>query len=80
MNSIEIVMPRWGTSMEEGTVTAWHVSVGDTVAKGQSIAEVSTDKVDAEIEAPQAGSIAELLVEVGQAVTVGTPVARMATQ
>ena len=80
MKSIDIVMPRWGTSMEEGIVTAWHVSVGDTVVKGQAIAEISIDKADAGIEAPQDGSITELLVEVEQAVTPGAPVARMATQ
>ena len=53
---LEIVMPEMGESVTEGTVLEWHVSEGDEVEEGQTVVEVSTDKVDAEVRAPPARS------------------------
>ena len=73
----EIVLPKWGMTMQEGMLAEWLVGVGDAVIESQPIARVETEKVDAEIEAPAAGTIIELLVEAGTSVEVGTLVARL---
>jgi len=77
--TIEIVTPAGGESVTEGTILEWSVKVGDQVADGQTIVEVSTDKVDMELPAPAAGTITELLVAEGDTVTVGQVIARMVT-
>ncbi|MBN9623260.1 MAG: E3 binding domain-containing protein, partial [Actinobacteria bacterium] len=69
-----------GTSMSEGTIIAWLKAVGDEVAADESICEISTDKVDSEIPAPAAGTLAEILVEAGQVVEVGVTLGRIATE
>ena len=74
---MDVVMPKWGMSMQEGHLVEWLVSVGDSVEEGQVLANVETEKVDAEIEAPQAGVVSELLVEAGTDVEVGTVIARL---
>jgi pyruvate/2-oxoglutarate dehydrogenase complex dihydrolipoamide acyltransferase (E2) component len=74
----DIVMPKWGMSMQEGHLTEWLVGVGETVTAGQAIATVETEKVDAEIEAPEDGTVAELLFEPGTDIEVGTVIARLA--
>lgn len=79
MADIEIVLPKWGMTMQEGVLAEWLVAVGDTVTENQPIARVETEKVDAEIEAPADGTITELLVEAGASIEVGTLVARLST-
>jgi pyruvate/2-oxoglutarate dehydrogenase complex dihydrolipoamide acyltransferase (E2) component len=74
---MDIKMPKWGMSMQEGVLTEWNVAVGDEVTEGQALATVETEKVDAEVEAPAAGTVAELLVEAGETVEVGTVIARL---
>ena len=74
---IEVTMPEMGESVTEGTVLEWHVAVGDTVEEGQTLVEVSTDKVDAEVPAPAAGEITELLVEPDQEIPIGAALCRM---
>ncbi len=71
-------MPEMGESVTEGTVLEWAVAVGDSVAEGDTVVEVSTDKVDAEVPAPAAGTITKLLVEPDEVVKVGQPLAEMA--
>jgi 2-oxoglutarate dehydrogenase E2 component (dihydrolipoamide succinyltransferase) len=71
----EVVMPQMGESITEGTLTKWLKKVGDTVTRDEPIFEISTDKVDAEIPSPVAGTLAEIKVQEGQTVTVGTIVA-----
>jgi pyruvate/2-oxoglutarate dehydrogenase complex dihydrolipoamide acyltransferase (E2) component len=71
-------MPQMGTSVAEGTIVAWKVAVGDPVARDQVLCEVSTDKVDVECPAAQDGVLAEILVEAGETVDVGTVIARLA--
>ncbi len=74
---MDITMPKWGMSMQEGVLIEWVVAVGDQVAEGQPLASVETEKVDAEIEAPAAGTVTEILVEAGETVEVGTVIARL---
>ena len=71
----EFVMPTLGADMSAGTLIAWCKQPGDTVARGDIIAEVHTDKADIEVEVFVSGVIEKLLVEPGQQVPVGTPLA-----
>jgi 2-oxoglutarate dehydrogenase E1 component len=75
--TIDIVTPAAGESVTEGTILDWTVKVGDSVAAGDTIVEISTDKVDVELPAPAAGTITELLVAAGDTVTVGQVIGRM---
>src|SRR3954469_7506465 len=75
---VDITTPAGGESVTEGTILEWAVKVGDTVDDGQTVVEISTDKVDMELPAPAAGTITEILAEEGDTVTVGQVIARMA--
>src|SRR3954468_23466496 len=59
--TVEIQMPAMGESVTEGTVLEWHVAEGQQVSEGDTVVEVSTDKVDAEVPAPASGAIPKLL-------------------
>src|SRR2546426_11721166 len=74
---VDIEMPAMGESVTEGTVLEWHVSEGDSVEEGQTVVEVSTDKVDAEVPAPASGTITKLLAEPDDVVQVGQALAEM---
>jgi pyruvate/2-oxoglutarate dehydrogenase complex dihydrolipoamide acyltransferase (E2) component len=74
-----VSMPQMGVSVAEGTIVAWHKQVGDWVQADETLAEVTTDKIDTEIPSPATGRLAEVLVEAGVTVDVGTPLARIAT-
>jgi 2-oxoglutarate dehydrogenase E1 component len=75
--TVQIAMPEMGESVTEGIVLEWHVAVGDFVNEGDTVVEVSTDKVDAEVPAPISGTITALLVEVDDEVPVGSPMAEL---
>lgn len=77
---VDIIMPQMGESIAEGTLSKWLKKVGDEVRRDEPLFEISTDKVDAEIPAPAAGVIAEILVQEGQTVEVQTVVARLETE
>ena len=77
--TIDIVTPTGGESVTEGTILEWNVKVGDTIKDGDTVVEVSTDKVDMELPAPASGTITEILAEAGETVTVGQVIARMTT-
>jgi 2-oxoglutarate decarboxylase len=77
--TIEVVMPQMGESVTEGTVLAWHKGEGDSVAAEETLVEISTDKVDAEVPAPAAGTVAKILVQEGDTVTVGQVLAEIST-
>src|SRR5688572_22761506 len=79
MAKIDVPMPQMGESIAEGTLSKWRKKVGDPVKRDEPIFEISTDKVDAEIPAPAAGVLAEILVQEGQTVAVKTVVARLET-
>ncbi|NNF39289.1 MAG: 2-oxoglutarate dehydrogenase, partial [Gemmatimonadetes bacterium] len=68
-------MPQMGESIAEGTVSKWLKALGDTVERDEPILEISTDKVDAEIPAPAAGTLVAIEVQEGETVEVGTIVA-----
>ncbi|HEX6026084.1 MAG TPA: 2-oxo acid dehydrogenase subunit E2, partial [Solirubrobacter sp.] len=74
---IEIEMPAMGESVTEGTILEWAKQPGDQVEQDETIVEISTDKVDAEVPAPASGTITELLAEAGDTVHVGQTIARM---
>ncbi|HSK18706.1 MAG TPA: dihydrolipoamide acetyltransferase family protein [Longimicrobiales bacterium] len=80
MARIEVPMPQMGESIAEGTVSKWLKQVGDEVGRDEPLLEISTDKVDAEIPSPAAGTLAEIVVQDGQTVEVGTIVAILETE
>src|SRR5688572_25343646 len=73
-------MPQMGESIAEGTLSKWLKKVGDEVKRDEPIFEISTDKVDAEIPAPSAGVLTEIIVKEGETVAVQTVVARLETE
>ena len=75
--TIEIVTPTGGESVTEGTILEWSVKVGDAVKDGDTVVEISTDKVDMELPAPASGTITEILASDGETVSVGQVIARM---
>ena len=75
MSRIEVPMPQMGESIAEGTVSRWLKQPGDAIERDEPILEISTDKVDAEIPAPSAGVLSQVLVAEGETVVVGTVVA-----
>ena len=79
MAKIDVIMPQMGESIAEGTLSRWMKKVGDPIKRDEPIFEISTDKVDAEIPAPTAGVLAEILVQEGETVAVQTVVARIET-
>src|SRR5512134_1846626 len=71
----DVVMPQMGESIAEGTITKWLVKVGDQVERDQPLFEISTDKVDAEIPSPAAGTLLEIRHQAGETVAVQAVVA-----
>jgi pyruvate dehydrogenase E2 component (dihydrolipoamide acetyltransferase) len=71
----EIVMPRLSDSMEEGTILQWLKQVGDEVAVGDELVEIETDKANMAYESDVAGALSEILVQEGETVAIGTPIA-----
>ena len=74
----EIILPKWGLTMEEGTVRAWTKQEGDAVAMDEVIGEVETDKITNELVAPIDGFLAKILVAADATVEVGTVLAIVA--
>jgi pyruvate/2-oxoglutarate dehydrogenase complex dihydrolipoamide acyltransferase (E2) component len=72
-------MPQMGVSVSEGTIVEWRKQVGDWVEYEEAIVDISTDKIDTEVPSPAAGRVAEIVVEPGTTVEVGTVLARLAT-
>src|SRR3982751_2766551 len=73
--STEVVMPQMGESIAEGTITRWMKQVGDRVEREEPLFEISTDKVDAEIPSPAAGTLLEIRFKEGETVEVNKVVA-----
>lgn len=78
--SVEVVMPQMGESITEGTVSKWLKKVGDKIEKDEPILEISTDKVDAEVPAPAAGTLLEIRHQEGETVEVGTVLATIGAE
>ena len=77
---VDINMPQMGVSVAEGTVVEWKKQVGDWVQADEIIASISTDKIDTDVESPASGRVAEIVVQVGETVDVGTVMARIARE
>jgi pyruvate dehydrogenase E2 component (dihydrolipoamide acetyltransferase) len=73
----DVVMPRLSDSMEEGTILQWLKQVGDEIAVGDELVEIETDKANMAYESDLAGTLSEILVQEGETVSIGTPIARV---
>src|SRR3990170_2317931 len=71
----EIKMPQLGETVVEGTITRWLKQEGDTIEEDELLVEISTDKVDSEVPSSASGVIEKILVQEGETVNVGTPLA-----
>lgn len=78
-NLVDVVMPKMGESLQEGTIIKWMKQVGESIERDEMILEISTDKVDTEVPSPVSGTLAEILVQEEETVEVGTPIARIST-
>jgi multifunctional 2-oxoglutarate metabolism enzyme len=76
-DTIQITMPQMGESVSEGTVLTWHKQEGDWVEKDETIVEVSTDKVDAEVPSPASGKLVKILAQEDETVEVGQALAEL---
>jgi 2-oxoglutarate dehydrogenase E2 component (dihydrolipoamide succinyltransferase) len=77
--TVEVVMPQLGISVTEGTIVQWRKRPGDTVAYEEPICDIDTDKIESELPSPVAGTLVEILVEVGETVDTGTAIALIAS-
>ena len=75
--AVDIIMPRLGLTMEEGTIVRWHAAAGERVAQGRPLLEVETDKVTVEVEAPATGVMEAPLVSAGEKAPVGALIGRL---
>jgi 2-oxoglutarate dehydrogenase E1 component len=75
--TVQITMPQMGESVSEGTVLTWHKHEGDWVEKDETVVEISTDKVDAEVPAPASGKLVRIIAAEDETVTVGDPLAEL---
>jgi len=75
----EIIMPKTGMAMEEGTIMEWFVKKGDYVSKGDILAELETDKSTMEYESDYEGTVLELVYPAGSIVKVTLPIAWLGT-
>ena len=76
---VDVVMPKMGESVMEGTITEWNKQVGDEVEVDETLLEIATDKVDTEVPCPEAGVLVEVLAEEGDTVEVGQVIAVIST-
>jgi len=74
---IEVSLPQMGESVTEGVVGSWLKRVGDKVSAGETLVEIQTDKIDAEVPSPATGVVTEILVPEGETAAVGTVLARV---
>jgi 2-oxoglutarate dehydrogenase E2 component (dihydrolipoamide succinyltransferase) len=79
MALVEMVMPKMGESIMEGTILTWLKQEGDQIEADESVLEVATDKVDTEVPAIHAGILMEILAKEGDVVPVGAAIARIKT-
>jgi 2-oxoglutarate decarboxylase len=77
-DSVTLTLPAMGESVAEGTISRWLKAVGDTVSEGESLVEVTTDKVDVEVPSPAAGTLETIVAQEGDTVVVGAPLGTIA--
>ena len=75
-----ILLPAMSDQMSEAELLSWKVSIGDKVNKGDVLCEISTDKVDMDLESPYSGEIINLIANEGDMINVGEPVAEIETE
>ncbi|MCX7879678.1 MAG: 2-oxo acid dehydrogenase subunit E2 [Ignavibacteria bacterium] len=75
---VDVIMPKMGESLQEGTILRWLKKVGDRIERDEMILEISTDKVDTEVPSPVSGILVEILAQENQTVPVGAVIARIA--
>ncbi|MCX6137324.1 MAG: E3 binding domain-containing protein, partial [Ignavibacteriales bacterium] len=80
MSTIDVVMPKMGESIMEGTITKWFKKVGDSIGRDETLLEISTDKVDSEIPSPGSGIVSEILFAEQQTIPVHTIIARIVSR
>ena len=76
----DMVMPKMGESITEGTIIKWLKQIGDVVEKDEIVLEISTDKVDSEIPTPVSGKIVEFLANENDTIEVGKVIAKIETE
>ena len=76
---IDVVMPKMGESITEGTILEWYKKVGEHIAADETLLEIATDKVDSEIPAPNGGIVIEILAQPNDVIDVGEVIARIET-
>lgn len=79
MARVDVVMPKMGESIMEGTIIEWSKSVGDTVELDETLLEIATDKVDSEVPSPAAGVLVEIKAQANDTVEVGQVIAVIET-
>ena len=75
--AVDVEMPEMGESVSEGTVLEWHIAEGESIQEGETLVEVSTDKVDAEVPAPFSGTLTKIHVGPDETIEVGKPLGSM---
>ena len=76
---VDVIMPKMGESITEGTILEWHKKPGETIGQDETLLEIGTDKVDSEIPSPTAGTVVEILADVNAVIEVGVVIARIDT-
>ena len=77
---VDVIMPKLGESITEGTIIEWKKQIGDDIVQDETILEISTDKVDSEVPSPSAGKLIEVLYNPNDVVAVGEVIARIGTE
>ena len=72
---VKVVMPKWGTGMNEGAIAKWLKAVGDEITAGEPLVEIETAKSTQELEAPASGTLTEILLSEGEEAEVRTHIA-----
>lgn len=75
----DVVVPKWGLTMEEAVLTGWLKNVGDRVAPGEPVAEIETDKATGQVESPAAGTLRETNAKPGDELRPGQVIGRIET-
>ena len=76
---VDVIMPKMGESITEGTILEWYKKPGETISQDETLLEIGTDKVDSEIPSPTAGTVVEILADVNAVIEVGVVIARIDT-
>lgn len=74
---MQVILPKWGVSMQDAVLIQWLKAVGSVVVKGEPLAEFETDKVEVELEAPASGILTQVFVSEEDTVDVGAVIAEI---